>query len=296
MGWKSIAAGLAGVALLGGLLFTVNGRNRAWMRPRIHLEGSAPGHRDASLRVLALNVAKCGLYEGRGNRGEMERRLDVLAEVLREVDADLVVLSEVVFEAGTVRIDQAEFLARECGYPHWVGMENYSFGLPFLRVRPGNALLSRFALRKAEGIQLAGGAPFWNPSGNRRALLVEALIRREWMTVGSIRNDSHDSDNNLRQTRQLLERVGSAPALLAGDFNAEHGSDSIELLIRSGDFGFLPASPATYPAEKPTRRIDHILAPAGWTLVEHGLVDTGISDHLGVVATYRVPGQGRRRR
>jgi endonuclease/exonuclease/phosphatase family metal-dependent hydrolase len=45
----------------------------------------------------------------------------------------------------------------------------------------------------------------------------------------------------------------------------------------------------TFPARAATRRIDYVLAPNTWTLIEQHVVDIGTSDHLAVVATFRLP-------
>jgi endonuclease/exonuclease/phosphatase family metal-dependent hydrolase len=109
------------------------------------------------------------------------------------------------------------------------------------------------------------------------------------LLVGSVRNDSRDLANNLVQTRELLDYVGARPALLLGDFNAEPTDASMRLLVETGRFTGLFHGPPTFPSTRPKRRIDHVLAPASWTVIGQHVVAAGNSDHLAVVSTFRLP-------
>jgi endonuclease/exonuclease/phosphatase family metal-dependent hydrolase len=288
--WMAVSLALLVAASLA--LFAANGLGTGWRVPE---SGSGGGvEREPPLRevrVLAWNLWKAGFHEG-GFRfasvDEVRGRLERVADVLRAERSDLVFLSEVVMEAGPCPLDQVAYLAQAAGFAHWAAGENYSFGLPFYRIRSGNALLSRLPLAPLETMQLAGARPFWSPEGNRRILWCEVALDGSPLLVGSVRNDSFDIANNLRQTEEILDWVGDRPALLAGDFNAEPDTRPMALLRSTNRF-VSTDTPGTWPAGAPRRRIDHILAPASWTLVEEHLVDAGVSDHLGVAATFRLP-------
>jgi endonuclease/exonuclease/phosphatase family metal-dependent hydrolase len=290
---KRLALLAAVVALVLGGLFVFNGRSRAWRQPVIERgRGALAGGPVRTLRVFALNLAKAGFHHGGlefASVDEVRARLDLVAAAVRAEAPDVVCLSEVVLEAGPVPLDQAAYLAEACGFARHVASENYSFGLPFYRIRSGNALLARRELRAAEVQELAGAKPFWSPTNNRRALWCELDLGDEWLVVASLRNDSFDLANNCRQTEELLAHLGGRPALLAGDFNAEPADESFALLAASGLFTPRIEAPPTYPAHVPARRIDNALAPVAWSLVEHHVVDTGASDHLAVVATFARP-------
>src|SRR6185503_12282783 len=147
------------------------------------------------LRVLALNAAKCDFHEGGisfASSATVRSRLDLVADVIRAQRADVVLLSEVVFECGPVPLNQAQYLAERCAFAHYATAENYSFGLPWFRIRSGNAVLSKLPLAPLEVVQLAGGRPFWSPTNNRRVLWCEISINGAPLLVASIRNDSFD--------------------------------------------------------------------------------------------------------
>jgi endonuclease/exonuclease/phosphatase family metal-dependent hydrolase len=276
--------------LLVAALFALNGLDNGWRKPKTGSGGGSERTENLrELRVIAFNAAKCSFHEGGlsfASADTVRERLDRIATVIEAARADVACLSEVVMESAPAPGDQVEYLARCCEFPHFACGENYSFGLPFWRIRSGNAVLSRLPLRALENVQLAGGRPFWSPTNNRRALWFEIRINGNWLLCASIRNDSFDLANNLRQVDEILSYAGARPALLAGDFNAAPGTPPMERLRATGRFSGLLAEPATYPAHAPTRRVDQVLVPASWTVVDQRVVDTGVSDHLAVVVTF----------
>jgi endonuclease/exonuclease/phosphatase family metal-dependent hydrolase len=279
---------IAAAAAIALALFVAHGTSDAWRRPDAGTT-DAPAREGpvGELRVLAFNLAKAGFHRGGlelAPRAEVLARLDALAEVLRDERVDLACLSEVVADAGPGSVDQVRRLAERAGFHAWAFGENYRFGLPGVRVRSGNAILSRFPLRSLEVVQLPGRRPFWDPTGNRRLLWAEVRLDDLRVRVGSVRNDSFDLGKNERQVRYLLDSLPPGPVLLAGDFNAEPGDPPLRLLRESGRFAGRFDGPATLPSSG--RRIDYVLAPAGWTLVEERVLPLALSDHLPVLAVF----------
>lgn len=285
---------LALAALVPGAaaLFCVNGLWPSWETPEVG-QMQFPARSGAARRVtvMAYNIAKCFSHQGLSfrPRAEVGRCLDAIAAVIRTHKPDLVFLSEINFQCSPRPINQVLGLARRARMHAWAYADNYSWGLPFFRIRSGNALLSRFPLRGLPTQQLAGGAPFYFPVNNRRLLWAEVQVNGQWLTVGALRNDSFDLDNNLVQSKQILQHLGSRPALLGGDFNAPEGSASMKLYESSGRFSGAFAGDNSFPADKPTDRIDYILAPKNWRLVKDRVIQSQASDHLPVLATFELP-------
>lgn len=278
----ALASGVAGLLAL----FAWVGLRDGWKSPKI-LE--RPGVTEAidgpTLRVAALNLAKLGFHRGGWNfepRVAVEARMDLVAEALRTTGADVVCLSEIVERGGPVPVDQVRGLAERCGYRYRVYMPNYDFGFPLLRISSGNAILSRRPLRRARGQQLSGRRPFWAPTNNRRALWCEVLVEDRWISMASLRNDSLDPKRNAAQVSELLDQLEGEGALLAGDFNATPDSEPGRLWRAEASLEFPSQGAPTYPASAPSRRIDEVAWPASWKLVEQGVFDCGVSDHLGV--------------
>ena len=272
---------LALVALLA--LFAWNGLERSWRVPESGLTTAPADAAGPTLRVMAFNLAKLGFHRGGlefADSSEVRSRLEAVAAVAREHEADLLFLSEVVWQAGTSPVNQVIELAEAAGFHAWTYGDNYSWGLPGLRVRSGNAILSRFPLRDGRVTQLVGGAPFWNPTNNRRLLEAEVQLGDSWLRCASLRNDSIDLANNAAQVEQILSALPDDPLLLAGDVNAEPHERPLALLRESGRFrGVFDGAP-TFPSHAPGRRIDTVLVPASFGgVVSQVVLDVNLSDH-----------------
>ncbi len=256
-----------------------------------HMPARSTATADGRIRVLAWNLAKCFVYRGGlsfASRDDVESRLGRMVAVIRAENPDLVFLSEVVTECTPCNVDQVRFLSRETHLQFWVFGENYNFGLPFLRMVGGNAILSKDRLRPVGNPDLVGRKPFYMTRNNRRILFCRAVVAGELVLLGAMHTDSFDLVNNLRQTQQVLAFENHAPMLLAGDFNAEPDSASLAAVVGSGRFVGALHGPATYPAESPRRRIDYVFGPVGWKLIDSRVLDEKTSDHRPVVATFEI--------
>lgn len=252
----------------------------------------ATGAPPRELVVVAWNVAKARAHLGGASFApaqDVRDRLARMAELLARESPDLVFLSEVLRECGPCPVDQVAELARLLDLPHWAFGECYAFGLPGYRIRNGNALLSRFPLAPRANVQLAGARPFWSPTNNRRALLCDVDLGDGLLRAVSVRNDSFDPANNARQAGELAALLAGRPALLAGDLNAEPGGEALAALRATGLFAGGFDGPPTFPASAPRRRIDYVLAPRGWTVVEERVLPSELSDHRPVVARLARP-------
>lgn len=190
-----------------------------------------------------------------------------------------------MFECGPCPVNQVVGLAERCEMHAWSFGENYNIGFPLFRIAGGNAVLATTPLRAVENIDLPGRRPFWKTRNNRRALWMETTIGGQSLRLAAMHNDSFDRANNLRQTTALLDFLGDQPGIMAGDFNAEPDWESMQTLKAHGFSGEFD-SPPTFPSDAPERAIDFILAPPGWTLVEHRVIQNDASDHCAIFARF----------
>ena len=250
---------------------------------------SAPGE----VTFISYNVAKGFAHKGGvkfESRAFVEAKLQRMAEVIRAERADAVFLSEALTELTPCDIDQVAYLARECGLPYVATGENYNLGLPFYRVVGGNAVLSRTPLTPVANFDLAGRKPFWVSQNNRRALFVSADFGGKPVLMGALHNDSFDMRNNTVQMQQLLDFIGDRPAILAGDFNNRPKDRSIALVRDSGKFaGEFDGAPSFFEGKR-AERLDYILVPAGWELIESRVIPDDTSDHRPLVGRFKVKG------
>ena len=292
---KILAAVLAvaAVPVLAGLLFVVNGLLLAdGTSPRSGVVTgavSAPARTPGEIRVMGFNVAKCFIYEGGvrfASRKEVAARLDRMCAIIREANPDILCLAEVAREGGPCDVDQVRYIAEHTGLANWAFGENFSFGLPFLRVVSGNAVLSRFPVRPVANISLAGRKPFYVTKNNRRALLCRVGADGAELHVWAIHNDSFNLTNNLAQVSQELAYEASADVVMAGDFNAWPGTAPIKALRESGRFSGVFDGPKTFPSDAPDRTIDFVLGPAAWRVMNHRVIVDTASDHCAVVTGF----------
>jgi endonuclease/exonuclease/phosphatase family metal-dependent hydrolase len=245
------------------------------------------------IKVMAWNLAKCGV-DAQAPRvvppAATLARLNLMAEVIRREDPDLLVLSEVVWRTPYRSINQVRHLAEACGYRHYAFGENVHLGLPFFRYVGGNAILSKWPLDNGVNPNLSGHRPFWITRNSRRALLVDARLGQQTVRVAALHLDSFVPENNRVQVGQILSWVGSAPALLAGDFNAPPDSPSLRAIQETRRYAGSVDGPKTFPSDRPERRIDYVLGPAHWRETAHYTTGGTVSDHLAVVSVFLVRG------
>jgi len=242
--------------------------------------------------VVSYNVAKAFAHRGGlefESPARVTSRLDNLATNISLAQPDIVCLSEVMTEAGTMPVDQVEYLAKACRLPYIAFGENYNLGVPGYRVVGGNAILSRTPRTPVANISLAGRRPFFLTSNSRRALFAEATLHGQTVLIGSIHNDSVDAANNDAQMKQILDFLGDQTCILAGDFNATPDTPTMKSKHDVNRTAREIAGRPTFPAHAPDRRIDYAFAPAEWEHVGTTVIPTTASDHRPMLAVFQVP-------
>ena len=244
-----------------------------------------------TITIMAYNIAKGFIHQGGISFAEQEavvKRLNQIADIINVEQPDLVFFSETILECGPSPVNQITTLAEATGMPFWAFGENYNFGFPFSRIVGGNAILSRRPLEAVANPSLAGRQPFYITTNNRRLLWCAMTINGEKILLGAVHNDSFNMTNNLAQARQILDYLDGRPAILAGDFNAQPHEAPMQLFRETGQFVWAFDGPLTFPTTKPQQKIDFILAPASWKLIEHRVLQSNASDHLPIISTFRV--------
>ena len=288
---------LFAIVVVGLGLFCLNGlvlasREKPVIRDVPVKDPAVSGGRERQVVVLSYSIAKAFAHRG-GFEFEhhlrVTQRLDLLAQAIQVAQPDIVCLSDVMTEAGTMPVNQVEYLAKATRLPYTAFGENYNFGWPGYRVVGGNAILSRTPLKPVANLSLVGRKPFFIKNNNYRALFAETEIFGQTVLIGSLNNDSSNEANNDAQMKQILEFVGERPCVLAGNFNATPSSIALESIVESGRFHGLVDGRPTFPASAPDRRIDYVFGPAEWTHIETDVLITAASDHRPVVSIFTVP-------
>jgi endonuclease/exonuclease/phosphatase family metal-dependent hydrolase len=280
---------------------------------------SAGGPESPSPPPAELRVAICNIAHGRGatagnwgggGRAARTVRLREIAALLAERKPDVVVLNEVDFDSTwSGRVNQAAVIAREMNMPNRAEQRNVDVSLPFLRLAFGNAVLSRFPIRKARVVELPAYSTLeMLAAGRKKGLLcrLELPGGRE-LRLLAVHLEHRDEEVRVAAAR-VIERLRTAektPLLAAGDFNSSprrypqadltaDGRTALSLLLEGKGFGAAVKEnpgPAdfTFPSMAPVKAIDWVLAPAGWRLLEHTPLDSRLSDHRPVFVRVALP-------
>ena len=248
--------------------------------PRSAAQRPAP-----SLRVMTYNIQAGG--------GDLAS----IAAVIRGADVDLAALQEVDVHWNTrsAFADQAEELARMTGLsvrfaPIYTLAANAK-GAPAREY--GVALLSRFPVVRFTNhqiprlsTQLEMATPLRMPGLLEAVVDVHGVRVRVFNTHLDYRGDPAV---RRQQVTETLSIIGDAPTpvLLLGDLNASPAAPELRPLFARLHDTWLDSSDAgfTYPAAKPVRRIDYVLASSHFRTSEARVLNTQVSDHRPVVLT-----------
>jgi endonuclease/exonuclease/phosphatase family metal-dependent hydrolase len=236
-------------------------------------------------RIVTYNVHKC--------RG-MDRRVapERIARVLRETEADVIALQEVVnVHGGQPEHDQARYIAGHLKYHFLIGPTRMLHGGLY-----GNALLSRFPICAAGNYDLS--VPGREPRGCMR---VDVLIGNEPIHLFNVHLGTSLFERRLQAHKLLAPEVlhphpRRGPRLVLGDFNEWTRGLVTRMLsaeMKSADIRLHLRRSRTYPGVLPLLHLDHIYYDAALELervtLHRNPTALVASDHLPISADFRTP-------
>jgi endonuclease/exonuclease/phosphatase family metal-dependent hydrolase len=237
------------------------------------------------IRIATYNVHKC--------RG-MDRRISVarIAEVLREVDADIIALQEILRVTNEdPKHDQVGFLASE------LGMEHCAFGhnRPLQGGTYGNATLSRFPIENWTNYDVSHAKP-----ERRGCLRTDIRIGKGQQVhvmnlhLGTGFMERRAQARMLLSPELLLNGDFKDPRIVVGDFNEWTRGLATRLLSEH----FVSADSKgrrvkrSYPGVLPMLRLDDVYYDGKLKLekiaIHRSKIALVASDHLPMVAEFRV--------
>ena len=260
------------------------------------------------LRVFTYNIA-----HGRGpiddnwkggSAQERLTRLNQIGDLLKELNADIVVLNEVDFDSSwSFGVNQAAHLAEHAGYPYWIEQRNLDFRVLWRTWRFGNAVLSRYPIVEAYKVSLPGEVG-WETilAGKKRGVLCEVDANGTKFRLLAA-HLSHRSEPVRVASAQIILKLAEAantPLLVAGDLNSTppgfphshtdaDGKNAMDVFDASGRFARRPESAPqepgmTYPSIDGQSVIDWILIPESWQFRDYQVKLSELSDHRPVFA------------
>ena len=229
-----------------------------------------------SAAAQALRVATWNIHGGVGADGcYVPQRI---VGVLHELDADIVALQEVASqEAHTSFLADLE---RDTGYHVVAGFLRQHHGTDF-----GNAILSRFPVRKVERLDLA--VERCEPRGALDVCIDLGLRPLLRVVATHLGLRPYERREQVRRILAKVECDSPHPTLLMGDLN-EWYLWGRPLRWLHSHFREMPASPRTFPSRRPLFALDRIwVSPAGSLrrLARHATpLARRASDHLPLIA------------
>jgi len=144
--------------------------------------------------------------------------------------------------------------------------------------------------RRCDGVLIGSCGPLSEPLKDLDDYECNADIGGQEILLASVHLNANDFDEvKLPQVQQLLDFAGDRPAIMAGDFNARPNDPEIQRIVDTKRFAAKLDGPFTISSYDPHVTIDYIFVPRDWQLLEHRVIQTDLSNHLPVVATYRIP-------
>jgi endonuclease/exonuclease/phosphatase family metal-dependent hydrolase len=234
----------------------------------------------APLRIVTYNVHRCRGLDGR-------TRPDRIAAVLRDIDADVVALQEVL-GAGPTGASHAEEIGAALGMGWVMAPARQLRGHQF-----GNAVLSRFPITHHLAHDLS-----WKTCEPRRLQRVDIAVDGVTLHVYNVHLGTAILERRHQAQRLaaiVLDRHVAGPKLVLGDFNEWMRGLATTLLsakLHSVDLGNYLRRRRTYPGVFPVLHLDHIYYAGRLEIMRIDLPRTRLSlvasDHLPLVADVRV--------
>ncbi len=236
------------------------------------------------IRIATYNIHKC---VGIDRKFSPER----IADVLREIDADIVALQEVLCHSGAQKREhQAEFIAGELGVDYFLG-ENR-------KIREGiygNAVLSRLPVKHSQNFDIS--IHKYEPRG---CLLTEIALGAQHETLqffnvhlGTSFFERRQQVHKLLAAHVLEHAKFTGKRIVAGDFN--EWTKGLTTKLFKANFQAVDAkkhlgTARTFPGILPLLHLDHIYFDKKFKLANAFLHKSRTalvaSDHLPIVAEF----------
>ena len=226
---------------------------------------------ETRIRILTFNI-----YHGATMNGGYN--LDLIANVIKSADPDFVLLQEVDYKTNrSKKMDITTVLGYKTKMLPLFARAMYYDGGEY-----GEAVLSKYSFIKTRNVLLP------NTEGHEPRAAVEITVEIKpgdtVSVIGTHLDHTGDNTNRIMQVNKIIESFSrnKYPTILAGDFNAQPGSVTIEKVKQywNPSFGEIPAP--TFPSDNPRKKIDYVFySPKNkWKVFKTKVIrDSVASDH-----------------
>jgi endonuclease/exonuclease/phosphatase family metal-dependent hydrolase len=237
------------------------------------------------MRVVTYNIHKC--------RGlDRAVRPDRIVSVLREIDADVIAMQEVICKSNSRKeMDQGRYIADELGYEYILGSNRMHGGGAY-----GNVVLSRLPVVEANNYDISV-----HKRERRGCLRVDidagdaGIVHFFNIHLGTAFMERRHQGRKLISEEILNSTRLLGPRVVLGDFNEWTKGLASRLLaqhLRSADVKLHLRTGRTYPGIFPFLHLDHVYYDSKLKLQNLSLHRSRTaliaSDHLPLVAEFAV--------
>jgi endonuclease/exonuclease/phosphatase family metal-dependent hydrolase len=240
-----------------------------------------------TVRVVTYNVHKCQGWD----RRILPARI---VKVLREIDADVIGLQEVLsLENGSREQDQARFISEHLGFEYHLGETRKHKGAAY-----GNLILSRLPIKAVRQFDLSTRGR--EARGGLRAdikLPDKGLLHIFNVHLGTAYLERRFQARKLMETLSPTDEELTGKRILLGDFNEWTRGLTTKLLsahLKSADVKLHLQGSKTYPGIMPLLHLDHIYYDDQLEMeslyLHRSRTALIASDHLPLIADFKVAG------
>ena len=239
-----------------------------------------------TLRVLCYNI-----HYGQGNDGEYN--LQRLANVINTVKPDLVALQEVdVGVKRSGRLHEVKILGELTNLKSYFGPTQHYEGGLF-----GNAVLTNLPVESVliQPLPYTEATPEVTTYPRGAISVIVALPNGERLNFISTHFQHNVEADRVEEAKAInqLFAIDNKTTILAGDMNAEPGSEPIRILEEKWENAIDSAAAPSAPSVNPRSRIDYVFhrGESLKMISSEVIAEPMASDHCPVLAVFEVRGQ-----
>jgi len=220
------------------------------------------------MKILSFNLQHCNSF--------LEQKIDyeLMANAIRELDADIVGLNEIYDKGNGEHLDsQTKILAELAGYPYRYFARAIDLHDGFY----GNALLSRYPIESAQVVPV----PEPEDRGDHyepRCLLKARIVGDISVLVIHFGLSQGEQENAVTT---VVENLESERCILMGDFNVSPDNKVLAPIYEKMTDTAIKFDDAklSFPSDVPTQKIDYIFVTSDIEVVSADIPSVVASDH-----------------
>ncbi|NGX33696.1 MAG: hypothetical protein K1060chlam1_00036 [Candidatus Anoxychlamydiales bacterium] len=198
--------------------------------------------KDINAKSFTLKVASYNIHFGIGletdspyiDKNSYIKRLDKIAQILKDIDADVVLLQEI--DSASKRshyINQANYLAKVAGYNYFTqaptlkGKVHINFHKVVGKIEHGQAILSKYPIEYSEAIvfDYASYMPFfvkwlYDPHGAQKCVINFHGKKINFINLHLDPWSQDQREEQIQKIKKLWLRDKNTPTIIGGDFNS----------------------------------------------------------------------------